>query len=244
MTEAIPSYCASCGSTRVHPFFMRIEHKESCSTSGPRSIGRTYLPTPKMEIKTMSVDGLIIRACKIASEAHRSQKRRYSNDPYILHPMRVAGRVTLLMNAGPVEIAASWLHDVLEDSGMKEKDLEDRGMPKEVIDYVVALTNPSSRMDKTVPRAQRKVKDIEHLAKQNTWVKKIKLIDRLDNLIELSWDDISFMDLYCQETKLLVDAIGDADKEIADELKALVNFYEEEIDKLNAEEVKQSGGNS
>lgn len=226
--------CGWCGSTEVNPIFLEIVHQDDCkhlseTPSQPSS------NNPLLEIKTMSVDGLIIRAAKIASEAHRNQKRKYSGDPYVMHPMRVAGRVILLMSATPIEIAAAWLHDVIEDTQMTEKDLEDRGMPKAVIDYVVALTNPSSRMDKSISRKERKEKDVEHLSKQSVWTKKIKMIDRIDNLTELSFDDASFMALYCQESKVLAEAIGNADENLKGEILSIVGYYESEIMKMATE---------
>ena len=55
-------------------------------------------------------------AIAIAARAHSGQTRKQSNTPYILHPQQVA---TLVMqNGGTLEqIAAAWLHDVIEDCG-------------------------------------------------------------------------------------------------------------------------------
>lgn len=55
-------------------------------------------------------------AIAIASRAHSGQTRKQSNTPYILHPMQVA---TLVMQHGGSleQIAAAWLHDVIEDCG-------------------------------------------------------------------------------------------------------------------------------
>lgn len=55
-------------------------------------------------------------AINIATLAHSGQTRKQSKTPYILHPMQVA---TLVMQHGGnlEQIAAAWLHDVLEDCG-------------------------------------------------------------------------------------------------------------------------------
>lgn len=55
-------------------------------------------------------------AIAIASRAHSGQTRKQSSTPYILHPMQVA---TLVMQHGGSleQIAAAWLHDVIEDCG-------------------------------------------------------------------------------------------------------------------------------
>lgn len=220
--------CQSCGSDALGSDGKMI-HRPVC----------VYYKAEGLQLKgleTMSVDGLIVRAAKIAAEAHRSQVRKYTNDPYVFHPMRVAGRITLLFKATPIEIAAAWLHDVLEDSSLNEEDLKDRGMPPSVIAYVKALTNPSKAMPKGTPRATRKATDFEHLARQPVWVRTIKLIDRIDNLMELSWSDKDFMALYCQESRGLAEAIGDAEPELKKELINAIDYFENELTHMQSEE--------
>jgi len=181
----------------------------------------------------MSVDGVIMRAAKAASEAHRDQKRKYSNDPYIHHPMRVAGRTMLLSGSGPIEVASAWLHDVLEDTPWTQNELSKRGIPDAVIDHVEALTNRSIREEhKAKPREERKAIDRAWLAEQSVWVKKIKMLDRIDNLTEMSFQDWEFMDLYLRETKHLVGAIGMADLDLKNELLGLVDYYDTELTKM------------
>lgn len=59
------------------------------------------------------------RARIFATQAHADagQKRKFTDEPYIVHPAAV---VELLMSANPSEemIAAAWLHDVVEDTGV------------------------------------------------------------------------------------------------------------------------------
>ena len=218
------SRCPSCGSTVLHPIFLHILHRKDCGERKPR-------PVERKEIRSVSVDGFIIRASKIATEAHRDQVRKYNQTPFVFHPMRVAGRVMLLPDVTPLEIAAAWLHDVLEDTPMKRQDLLDRGMPESVVKYVEALTNPSKDM-KDIPRKERKEADLKHLEGQSDWVKKIKMLDRIDNLNELSWEDLDFMEVYCMESRMLVGRIGSADPSLAEELREIVQFYESEIGKI------------
>ena len=57
------------------------------------------------------------RAAEFAERAHAAidQRRKYSNEPYIVHPRAVA---TLVGEVTECEktIAAAWLHDVVEDT--------------------------------------------------------------------------------------------------------------------------------
>lgn len=182
----------------------------------------------------MSVDGLIMRAAKVASEAHKDQKRKYSDDPYIFHPMRVAGRAMLLSGSGPIEVATAWLHDVLEDTSWTHGELSNRGIPEAVIGNVQALTNPSIKEEhKAKSREERKTIDRLWLSEQSIWIKKLKMIDRIDNLTELSMGDWEFMDLYLRETKHLVGAIGTADLDLKNELLGLVEYYDTELLKMH-----------
>jgi len=70
----------------------------------------------------------------IAVEAHAGQVDKLGVD-YIHHPAWVASQVHT-----PVQKAAAWLHDTLEDSSFSERDLMDRGIPMEVVFIVALLT--------------------------------------------------------------------------------------------------------
>lgn len=192
------------------------------------------------EIKIMSVDGLVMRACKIAAEAHREHSRWWSHDPYVWHCMRVAGRVMLLMQATPVEIAAAWLHDVLKphnDSAgplMSTEDLADRGMPRQVIDMVVSLTAPSHCLAAGQTMTEDKLEEMDRkwFKSQAPWVKKIKMIDCIDNLAELSWKDKEHMGKYCTKIKKLIVEIGDADTQLRDEAFHIIDYFEKELNQM------------
>lgn len=71
-------------------------------------------------------DKLQVRAARFARDAHKGQSRKYTGRPYIVHPMNVA---VLVKNhyTGPhydEAIAAAWLHDVVEDCGVKLRTIE------------------------------------------------------------------------------------------------------------------------
>lgn len=178
----------------------------------------------------MSVDGLILRSARLADLYHQGHVRKYSKTPYIYHPMRVAGRTTLLPGAGPIEISAAWLHDTIEmNANVTEKVLIEEGVPQAVVSLVGALSNVSRSMAGTSTRKERKKADFEYLARQTDWVKKIKLVDRIDNLIGLSFNDPEWMRIYCEESKLLLDNIGQVDKGLSLETQELIDWCETEL---------------
>ena len=66
---------------------------------------------------------LIAKAFKLAYEAHDGQLRA-SGEPYIIHPIAVAGLLKEI-GASPSVVAAGLLHDVVEDTGIKLSYIEE-----------------------------------------------------------------------------------------------------------------------
>lgn len=166
----------------------------------------------------------IILAAQYAQKCHDGEIRKYgeSPDPYIYHPARVAGRFCLLPDATEEGVMTSWLHDVEEHT--RELDPKTTLMPElverfgtQVATYVEWLTNPSIRTT-GMSRSKRKAMDRDHLSQAPTIIKRIKMLDSIDNLRGLDEAPRTFRILYMGETKLLLEAIGDADKTLAEEL--------------------------
>ncbi|WP_238476296.1 hypothetical protein [Agromyces mariniharenae] len=89
----------------------------------------------------------------IAFVAHRGQLDR-SGLPYIDHPGRIAERFDPVTE--PVEAAASWLHDVLEDTAVTEQELLEAGVLPEIVVVVQLLTRrPEVSPDEYYARIRR-----------------------------------------------------------------------------------------
>lgn len=65
---------------------------------------------------------MVIKAYEFASHAHREQYRK-SGEPYIIHPIQVAG-ILADLEMDPATVAAGFLHDVVEDTQVSLKDIE------------------------------------------------------------------------------------------------------------------------
>lgn len=92
-------------------------------------------------------DDLVELATSIAIDAHYGQVDK-SGDPYIFHPLAVAGLTphapgfTYLPPAyRPLAIAAGLLHDVVEDTAVTLDDLAARGIPGRLLEVIDALTH-------------------------------------------------------------------------------------------------------
>jgi len=132
-----------------------------------------------------------IEAAYFSARKHRDQKRK-GNDasPYINHPLEVAN---LLANVGKVEdydvLIGAILHDTVEDTGTTKEEITEL-FGETVCGYVLEVTD-----DKSLPKAERKQKQIEHAPHLSTGAKLIKLCDKISNIRDVMenppdfWDD-------------------------------------------------------
>jgi (p)ppGpp synthase/HD superfamily hydrolase len=165
----------------------------------------------------------IIQAAHFAREAHKNQTRKYSGDPYIFHPMRVASKTMMLYYSTEELVCAAYLHDVIEDCGVTQNEI-DYIFGSTVGHYVSCLTNVSKKHPE-YNREQRKRMDREHLALIPRECRSIKLIDRIDNCLDIPWNE-SFAKLYFEETKLLLGALRNSDPDLVNELSEIITKYE------------------
>lgn len=129
-----------------------------------------------------STDTTIIeKAYRVASEAHKDQKRK-SGEPYIIHPLCV-GIILAELEMDKETIAAGILHDVVEDTVMTIDELSQEFSPEIalLVDGVTKLTKLNFSQDKIELQAENLRKMFLAMAK-DIRVIIIKLADRLHNL--------------------------------------------------------------
>lgn len=184
----------------------------------------------------MYISTKVFQAIEVATFAYKDQKRKYTNDSYIIHPLRVMRRVFdyyenkikypnsqsykkfLLANEYLLMVAV--LHDVLEDTSFPASEIEAIfGLDVKI--GVFCLTNPSKNHPE-LPREQRKKMDREHLAQIDKCWQIIKLFDRIDNILDLKQAKPDFKRLYITETVLLMDALKNVDRIVLEELNSAV----------------------
>lgn len=169
---------------------------------------------------------IILAAADLSRRAHEGQVRKYTGRAYVEHPARVAGKVGLLPEVTEDMVAAAYLHDVLEDTQATAEDIL-KATNEQVLSLVKWLTNPSKGM-KNLRREQRKALDREHLMGAPVEAKIIKLVDRIDNLLEVGAAPWDFRALYAHESLLLADAIGLAYTPLAWDLMAIADKLKRE----------------
>lgn len=67
---------------------------------------------------------LLEKAIDFATKKHSGQIRKLANSPYILHPLEVAAIVSTMTN-DPETLAASVLHDTIEDTDTTLEEIEE-----------------------------------------------------------------------------------------------------------------------
>ena len=145
------------------------------------------------------------QALTYATAAHAavSQRRKYTDQPYIVHPIRVAG---IVANFGGTDemIAAAYLHDVVEDTGVSIEDILD--MFGSVVAVIVdGLTDVSVPEDGN--RAVRKAMDRQHSADATYEAQFVKCADIIDNAHDIGDNDPSFNLVYRKEMLLLIELL-------------------------------------
>ncbi|MEM9245473.1 MAG: bifunctional (p)ppGpp synthetase/guanosine-3',5'-bis(diphosphate) 3'-pyrophosphohydrolase, partial [Cyanobacteria bacterium P01_F01_bin.153] len=123
---------------------------------------------------------LICDAFRLAYEFHGDQRRK-SGEPYVAHPIAVAG---LLRDLGgsPATIAAGFLHDIVEDTELTGDDLEARFGPE--VRFLVEGVTKLSKIEfssKTEHQAENFRRMFLAMA-QDIRVIIVKLADRLHNM--------------------------------------------------------------
>jgi (p)ppGpp synthase/HD superfamily hydrolase len=120
----------------------------------------------------------VMRAADAAARWHVHQRRKGSaQEPYINHLLEVAMLVTEATDGIiPRVVIAALLHDAVEDQGVTPKTIASE-FGQNVADIVMEVTD-----DKTLPKAERKRRQIESAAKKSREAKLIKLADKTSNV--------------------------------------------------------------
>ena len=173
------------------------------------------------------------RAFAIAAHSAAGQVRKYTGEPYHVHPAEVAW---IVEQAGGTEAqrAAAWLHDVVEDTDVSIELIEQM-FGTYVAELVGWLTDVSVPTDGN--RAERKAIDREHTAQASLDAKMIKLADLSSNTKSIVEHDAKFAKVYLAEKRLLIrEAFADMDGEIFLQTCRQLRWGEQHLARLYSKE--------
>lgn len=123
----------------------------------------------------------LLQAASFSAKKHTGQTRKGDDAaPYINHPLEVAN---LLANVGKVEdfdvLIAAILHDTVEDTETTKEEIE------ELFGERVALIVMEVTDDKSLPKAERKQKQVEHAPHISHGAKQLKMSDKISNITDV-----------------------------------------------------------
>ena len=134
--------------------------------------------------------GLLLKAIQFSASKHRDQRRKDAvQTPYINHPIEVTHRLWEIGGVrDPITLISAILHDTIEDTQTTGDEITAIFGP-EILAVVMEVTD-----DKSLPKEERKLLQIEHADHISYKAKLVKLADKSCNLFDLiqspphSWD--------------------------------------------------------
>ena len=121
---------------------------------------------------------LVSAAADLAARRHNGMARKgRGNEPYVNHLAEVANILTEVSDGTDAElVAAGWLHDTVEDTGATREELAEK-FGARVAALVVEVTD-----DMSLPKTERRQKQIEDAPHKSPGAKLIKIADKISNI--------------------------------------------------------------
>ena len=146
-------------------------------------------------------------AMEFAMQAHATQTRKYTGDPYWIHLAEVAG-IVATVRSEPAVLMTAWLHDCVEDQSVSFEEIREKF--GSTVEYGVALLSDLE----TGNRATRQQLSRERLSNAPGWVQDIKLADIISNVSSIKLHDPKFAVVYLREKKAMVDVLYRSNPEL------------------------------
>jgi len=161
----------------------------------------------------------IDKVIEFITKAHDGQKRKYTFEDYVEHPMEVARIVRDAIGFNYDMIAAAMMHDILEDTDHTLTEIEEVGgmVAATFVEWLTNAEYPEARN-----RAERKALIAAHLATAPDEVKTIKLADIFHNTPTIIKYDPEFAKVYIPENKLLLKALKGGDPDLYEKVEELL----------------------
>lgn len=167
------------------------------------------------------MEDVLMRVREFAKQAHGNQGRKYTPEPYMVHPVRVMDLCREYTQSLSVS-AAALLHDVLEDTPVTKDEMKTflrRQMSYTDADYtmqlVIDLTDVYTKQ--AYPqwnRRKRKKMEADRIALTRPDAQTIKYADIIDNCIEIVQYDADFGPQFLRECNALLTRIPNGNCEL------------------------------
>lgn len=157
------------------------------------------------------MNNMLEKIREFADRAHGDQKRKYSGERYIVHPIRVMDICNQYTTDQSI-LAAALLHDVLEDTPVSRLQMKlflesvmDIANAEKVLKLVIALTDVYTREKfPQLNRKSRRAKETERLQHIPGDAQTVKYADIIDNTIDIANNDKDFARVYLKECRVIL----------------------------------------
>jgi len=165
-----------------------------------------------------------------ADKAHGEQKRKYTPERYIVHPVRVMKTCKRVTDDLCI-LAAAVLHDVLEDTPVQSNEMKkfleslmSSDDATRTLQLVIELTDVFVKKDyPALNRRARKAKELQRLEKTSADSQTIKYADTIDNCLEIVKYDRDFSKVFLHECRANLKVLNRGNKELYEEAIRVVN---------------------
>jgi len=176
------------------------------------------------------MEAVLEKLREYADKAHGDQRRKYSPERYIVHPVRVMEICRKYTEQLPI-LAAALLHDVLEDTPVTKAELHqylltlmNEGEAKATMQLVVELSDVYTKAaHPRWNRKKRKQKEAERIEKTSADSQTVKYADIIDNCREIAANDPEFARVFLRECQSLLKKIPKGELELYAQAKAVVS---------------------
>lgn len=175
------------------------------------------------------MEPVLEKIAAFADQAHGDQQRKYADESYIQHPLRVMKTCRNYGYSLPV-LAAAILHDVLEDTDTT---------PQQIIKFLLTVMNETDA-EKTLAlvieltdiytkeqyprmnRRKRKTNEANRIKGISAEAQTIKYADIMDNATGIAQHDADFAPVFLRECSNLLEKMQNGNNELRKEAIELV----------------------
>jgi (p)ppGpp synthase/HD superfamily hydrolase len=167
------------------------------------------------------MEDILQRVTEFATAAHGEQRRKFVDEPYINHPVRVM-QICREYNK-PVEIlVAALLHDVLEDTDTTAEEIYDFLLPltgqrlsEAALNLTIELTDIYTKAKYPAwNRRKRLAKEAERISTVSSSAQTIKYADIIDNSLDIHNSQDDFAAKFLQECRSLLKVLTKGDNDL------------------------------
>jgi (p)ppGpp synthase/HD superfamily hydrolase len=176
------------------------------------------------------MEDVIEKIKEFADHAHGNQKRKYTPERYIVHPVRVMN-ICKEYTSDITILAAALLHDVLEDTPVTSENIKsflltllNSDQALKTLRLVEDLTDVYTKENyPRLNRKERKIKEAERLAKTHPDAQTVKYADLIDNSLDISIHDKSFARVFVREADVLIKKMDKGNKDLHERAARTLN---------------------